>query len=188
MKNLWVVALATLTMACQNQNTETVAEKELSKPMACSKDIKVCDDGQKVGRDINNQCEFFQCPPALKKDECKNEMKQCKDGTFVYPDPKNQCEFEPCPEDKVNSNAEKEPVLKACTKELKICENGNSVGRNSANNCEFDPCETLKVKEPMMCTQEVKECPDGSFVGRDSKNGCAFKACPDGKPHGHPID
>lgn len=188
MKNLWVTALLILTTACQNQNTETVAEKEQTKPMACTKDLKVCENGQTVGRDMNNQCKFFPCPPPQEKGTCKNEMKQCKDGSFVYPDPANQCEFELCPEEKSDSSIEKNPASKACTKELKVCKNGNTVGRDSANNCEFFPCEQPKAKEPIMCTQDVKQCPDGSYVGRDSNNGCAFKPCPGDDKTTEPVD
>ncbi len=188
MKNFWMVLLAMFTLACQNQNAETIAEKAETKPMACTKDIKICDDGQKVGRDINNQCEFFDCPPPLNQGECKNEMKQCKDGTFVYPNPDNQCAFDLCPEEKSAEDTVSQPVAKPCTKDLKICENGRSVGRDAYNNCEFFPCEPKKIEEPVMCTQDVKQCPDGSYVGRDSNKGCAFKLCPDGKPPGNPIE
>ena len=185
MRTLLVTCFACLVMACQNQNAETVAEKQHNEPMACPKDIKVCEDGQKVGRDGHNQCEFFACPEPLKKSECKNEMKQCKDGTFVYPNPGKECAFDPCPEDKL-TEVDHDPILKACTKDLKVCENGITVGRDPANNCEFHACDKKVSKEPVMCTQEVKQCPDGSYVGRDSYNNCAFKLCPDGKPPSNP--
>lgn len=187
----WVL-LGLLTIAligCQNQNSEAAVKQiETTKVTACSKDIKVCPDGQKVGRDMNNECKFFDCPAPAKVSGCPDDVKQCADGSFVSRNQSKFCEFNPCPEDRAKAEesdqtAKESLGVKACSKELKACPNGNgrSVGRNPLNNCEFHTCESLAVikGESMLCTQDVKQCADGSFVGRDANKSCAFKPCPE---------
>lgn len=34
-------------------------------PIACTEDAKLCDDGTSVGRDPNNNCEFFECKEPI---------------------------------------------------------------------------------------------------------------------------
>lgn len=173
-----LVLLTVMIVACQKQNTDTAVIDKVTTTEPCTKELKVCEDGQTVGRDGNNHCEFFSCPPPLEVTACQEDMKQCPDGSFVFRNQSQDCQFEACPSEKVLTDT----TLKACTKELKVCENGNSVGRNPANNCEFNSCESLSEvkKEAMLCTQEVKQCADGSYVGRDSYNNCQFKPCPEG--------
>lgn len=58
-----LLALAVLVSACAN-NSETIPETKY-----CTEDAKVCPDGSAVGRDANNNCEFFPCPEVNDTDE-----------------------------------------------------------------------------------------------------------------------
>ncbi len=181
------VLMSIALISCQQQTSETaVKQAETTEVKGCTKDLKICPDGQSVGRDMNNQCEFYDCPAPPEVSACPEDVKQCADGSFVSRDQSKFCEFNPCPDD--NAKAEESDqtvkenlVAKGCSKDLKMCADGRGVGRNPLNNCEFHACESLAVKkgEPMMCTQDVKQCPDGSFVGRDSNKNCVFKPCPE---------
>ncbi|MGJ8662892.1 MAG: hypothetical protein ACSHWU_04535 [Marinicella sp.] len=183
MKLLTLLALFSfMLMGCQNQTAEPTPKLEATSEEViegCTKDLKVCPDGQSVGRNKDNLCEFFACPAAI--DACQDDMKQCADGSFVFRDAKNNCEFKPCAEFPVD---EQDTISEnGCSSEVNKCSDGGKVGRDPDNNCEFYACDSVhKIMPPkaMMCTQEVKECTDGSFVGRDSYNGCAFKPCPEG--------
>lgn len=68
-------------------------------PVFCPQDVKQCPDGSYVGRDPNNNCEFFDCPqePVF----CPQDVKQCPDGSYVGRDPNNNCEFFACPEEPI---------------------------------------------------------------------------------------
>ena len=65
---------------------------------ACTRDLRTCDDGSSVGRDPQNNCEFYECPDAPTVGACTLDVRACPDGeTFVSRDPSNNCEFEACP-------------------------------------------------------------------------------------------
>lgn len=70
-------------------------------PKACTMDAKVCPDGSAVGRDGDNNCEFFPCPKVSSEKPkliaCTMEAKLCPDGSSVGRNPDNNCEFDPCP-------------------------------------------------------------------------------------------
>jgi len=66
---------------------------EVCGPRICTQDVKVCPDGSVVGRDPNNDCDFFPCIAIF----CTEDLRQCPDGSFVGRDPSNNCEFFPCP-------------------------------------------------------------------------------------------
>jgi hypothetical protein len=120
----------------------------------CTADAKVCSDGSEVGRDPDNNCEFFPCPG---ENSCSADVKECDNGSFVGRDPENGCKFLPC----------------GCTEDAKTCDDGSSVGRDPYNNCKFFPCP-----EEKSCTEDAKLCDDGSSVGRDPRNNCKFFPCP----------
>jgi len=49
----------------------------------CTQEAKLCSDGSAVGRDPNNNCEFFQCP-GLEYCDTNN---QCSSGNcYLFPD------------------------------------------------------------------------------------------------------
>lgn len=45
------------------------------KPIACTAEAKLCPDGTSVGRDPNNDCEFFPCPGESTEDEFNIDLK-----------------------------------------------------------------------------------------------------------------
>ena len=81
------ILLAVVVMSCTTNTPET---------RACTEDAKVCPDGSTVGRDLENNCEFFSCPepdqPAagdmpglkLKAIECTAEQKNAEACTMEY--------------------------------------------------------------------------------------------------------
>ncbi|MDP1694296.1 MAG: hypothetical protein Q8L34_02035 [Candidatus Woesearchaeota archaeon] len=104
---------------------------QIKEPVACTDDAKACPDGTYVGRDSNNNCQFYPCPQPR---QCTEEVKNCPGASAVGRDPYNNCEFYPC------------PTIQACTKELKSCPGGTMVSRNPSNNCEFYECPpTTKI-------------------------------------------
>ena len=139
-KSISLIVVVMALVACQQQAADPKPESvsEVLAPTACTKDLKVCEYGQRVGRDSNNQCEFFPCPPTPEVTACPEDMKQCPDGSFVYRDQSKACEFKPCP---IAAESQKpEPMM--CTQDVKQCPDGSYVGRDSMNNCAFKPCKS----------------------------------------------
>lgn len=64
---------------------------------ACTMDAKVCDDGSYVGRNPNNNCEFFDCPSSNQL-FCTQEVVICPDGTYVGRESQKNCQFKLCPD------------------------------------------------------------------------------------------
>jgi len=88
-------------IGCQQQINESgLKHPETMGAKGCNKDLKMCPDGNGVGRNPLNNCEFHSCTlPAVKKGEpmmCTQDVKQCADGSFVGRDSKNNCAFKPC--------------------------------------------------------------------------------------------
>ena len=83
---------------------EVVKEKEPQKEvvlMPCTKEAKQCSNGNMVGRNPRNNCEFDSCDdePVKKKEPvmCSADVKECPDGSFVSRDHYNNCKFKDCP-------------------------------------------------------------------------------------------
>jgi hypothetical protein len=68
-------------------------------PIACTADAKICPDGSGVGRDPENDCEFFPCPErqedledlervyvSTDRDECALILYQCIPGSTPFSD------------------------------------------------------------------------------------------------------
>jgi hypothetical protein len=110
------ILMAVFTMfivtACQQKDTNSEAYATEDKPSnnktppkevvlkACSKDAKVCPDGNSVSRDPANNCEFHACNEIVKGKKsitCTADVKECPDGTFVSRNHKNNCKFKDCP-------------------------------------------------------------------------------------------
>jgi hypothetical protein len=53
------IALIALAVVLSGCTTNPLPGPE---PLACTMDAKICPDGSAVGRDPNNNCEFFECP------------------------------------------------------------------------------------------------------------------------------
>lgn len=112
-KNFILITLISFFLLnCQQKDTQVEASendpiKQVTELKACSKDAKACPNGNSVGRDINNNCEFFACKnKPLRKDTlmCTADAKQCADGSFVARDPNNNCKFNDCPSGQDASN------------------------------------------------------------------------------------
>jgi hypothetical protein len=113
MKNLLpLVMVLFVLIACKEKDIQT--PKDTSSPeiikestntiKSCSKEAKICPDGNSVSRNINNNCEFDPCPtnvvekPIKKKPSmCTADAKECADGSFVGRDHYNNCKFKDCP-------------------------------------------------------------------------------------------
>lgn len=124
MKNLLLTILILLfIVACkpdasQAENVETKNENpEVSKidktPKFCTKDLKVCPDGNSVTRNPDNNCEFDPCPvekvkAPYKKEPmiCPADVKECPDGSYVSRDHNNNCKFKECP----NTGSKKDKI------------------------------------------------------------------------------
>ena len=87
--------------------------------------MKLCADGNYVGRDPNNGCNFYPCDGI---GDCEDHSLLCTDGSYVSRDPNNGCDFIPCPG---------EPWK--CDKGLMECEDGVYVSDQDAE-CEYVPC------------------------------------------------
>jgi len=167
--------------------TEAPISTEPPIAMFCPRDVQTCLDGTFVGRDKDNNCEFFPCPelPPVEEEEeevveepelqlpegqCSEginprEIKMCTDLTTVTRSGPN-CEFAPCP-------------TGACMLESQECADGSTVGRDPENNCEFAVCpEVVQGQCPEgINPREIKLCPDFTTVTRSGPN-CEFAPCP----------
>ena len=78
-----------------------VADFELcrSDTSLCNLDTIECPDGSLVGRDPNNDCEFYDCPDINLIGEilCASDRLQCDDGTIVRRNASLGCAFNECP-------------------------------------------------------------------------------------------
>jgi hypothetical protein len=81
----------------------------------CTQDAMQCPDGSFVGRDPNNNCEFYPC-----ENTCTKDAMQCPDGTIVGRDPNNNCEFYPCENEFYECNAEYEKARSNYSRNLFI--------------------------------------------------------------------
>jgi len=144
--------ITTVIPACPGDNTNGTV---------CTEEVKLCSDGTQVGRDSNNNCEYFPCPGDNTNGTfCTEEVHSCPDGSTVGRDPSNNCEFLPCP-------------IVICSDLAKLCPDGSSVHPDPNNNCKIPACPG------QVCTEEVRVCPgSGIEVGRDSSNNCEFFPCP----------
>ncbi|MDD9966114.1 MAG: BPTI/Kunitz domain-containing protein [Myxococcales bacterium] len=117
----------------------------------CTQDAKVCPDGTAVGRDPQNNCEFFPCP-----DSCTNPV-------TGEPDNLVQCLVDPCQ----NATCNADP---SATCQADYCGGCHAL---------FFDERGERVECNIFCTQDAKVCPDGTAVGRDPQNNCEFFPCPD---------
>ena len=92
---------ATFITPQQRRNpVAVVADFELcrSHTSLCNLDTIECWDGSLVGRDPNNDCEFFECPNEnIISILCASDRLQCDDGTIVRRNATLGCEFNECP-------------------------------------------------------------------------------------------
>ncbi len=96
--------------------------------MACSDDVKECDDESFVKRNPNKCREFLPCPEDL-EGLCDKDVVDCGDGVFVGRDPYLGCDFLPGPEPEV-----------VCAMDVQECSDGSFVNRDPARDCAFGPC------------------------------------------------
>ena len=71
-------------------------QEDIEEPIFCTQDVQECPDGSYVGRNPDNNCEFFACPEANSDDEifCTTDI-ICCDGKEMGRDPTTGCS---CPE------------------------------------------------------------------------------------------
>ena len=129
----------------------------------CTFDAKVCDDGSTVGRDAENNCEFFPCPDVVAS--CSKDLKVCDGGARVGRDPSNDCKFFPCPPEG------------GCTEDAKVCDDGSTVGRDPNNDCEFSPCPTERSCGTTVCGEGLVCCNASCGICTKPGMACIQLAC-----------
>lgn len=77
MKTIFFVLIFIFILGCVN------------KPIACTQEAKLCPDGSAVGRDPNNNCEFFSCPnkgssSTLTEQQSKETAKSFVEDSATY--------------------------------------------------------------------------------------------------------
>ena len=111
----------------------------------CDSDVHECPDGTYVSRDIENNCDFFQCEINRRgsskiQQPCTKDLRPCPDGTWVGRDSQNDCDLFPCPK-------------KPCTKDQRPCPDGTYVGRDSQNDCDFFLCPQKYISNDARCPE-----------------------------------
>ena len=100
MREFICIALFITLLSCtknqENQENQNVLSNDSVK--TCSKEAKMCANGQVVGRNQSLNCQFDPCPQKNLKSKnlCTADVKQCSDGTFVGRDSNNNCQFPSC--------------------------------------------------------------------------------------------
>lgn len=61
--------LLVLTSINTPASVSALGNSEQEEAVFCTQDVKECPDGSYVGRDPQNNCEFFSCPEAEEDDE-----------------------------------------------------------------------------------------------------------------------
>ena len=110
----------------------------------CNDQVKLCPDGNYVGRDPNNGCNFYPCEGT---GDCEDHSLLCPDGSYVSRDPNNGCDFIPCPG---------EPW--ECEQGRMECEDGVYVSKDPDAECEYVPCPK-KTTRPDNPDGEDVDCP-----------------------------
>ncbi|KAL7499060.1 hypothetical protein ACHAWT_008020 [Skeletonema menzelii] len=62
----------------------------------CNAELFRCPNGQFVGRDPANQCEYFPCKLDVHISECSAELFRCSNGRYVGRNPAKECEYFSC--------------------------------------------------------------------------------------------
>jgi hypothetical protein len=107
-------------------------------PLVCSKEAKACYDGSTTGRDPNNNCEFFPCPPPTCSNCPFGFFDGCNDCTCLSTAKGPICTTLAC---LVEGEPQCHPPPVGCTDDVLLCPDGVTyVGRNPNNNCKFDKC------------------------------------------------
>lgn len=98
MKFILFFLLLTNLISCTN-NHEEPNNQGKQNIKACTKEAKMCPNGEVVGRDSLNNCEFNPCTKKSKQNSkklCTADVKQCANGKFVGRDANNNCQFPDC--------------------------------------------------------------------------------------------
>lgn len=144
----------------------------------CTEDARICSDGSTVGRDPQNNCQFFPCPlPGSTNPDTTNPDNagaNRQGGNTGITDLEFRCNTDQqgnviCPQADQIVCDQGEIFMASNTRDMCGCATGGScVAVDSPN----------AGTNLFSCTEDAKICPDGSYVGRDSSNGCAFLPCP----------
>ena len=126
----------------------------------CTDDVMMCWDGSYVSRDMDNNCEFFDCPeqptptPTPQAVDCTDDVMMCWDGSYVSRNSDNNCEFFDCPEQPTLTPT---PHDEHCADDVMMCWDGSYVSRDIDNNCEFFDCPEQPTPTPKNPTPTPKE-------------------------------
>lgn len=58
---LLLVGCGAVSVVDENQNVNSANLNSVDEPIYCTADAKLCPDGSYVGRDSNNDCQFYPC-------------------------------------------------------------------------------------------------------------------------------
>jgi hypothetical protein len=131
----------------------------------CLADVKQCDDGNYVSRNVADECNFFACPII---NSCSDDVFVCPDGVNTMPRlPENECEFQACPTPSTGDG---------CNTQLLECSHGRFAIRNHDNNCNFNKCPEEWEANPA-CPIEKMQCPNEDWVRRNPLNNCHYIEC-----------
>lgn len=91
-----------LSVQTEESDTVSMASAVHSKyddnASGCARELYTCSDGSHVGRDPDDNCQFFPCPSIEQTSSsvCTNALQKCSDGSFVGQNPDKGCQFFPC--------------------------------------------------------------------------------------------
>ena len=130
----------------------------------CPDDVRYCNDGTILNRDVDNDCNFPDCPTpaptstpsalptsvAPSQVACTDDVRYCNDGAILNRDINNGCNFPECPTLVPTSTPSGSPTTPAPS----------------------------PVASEGACTNDVSYCLDGTILTRDINNDCRFPDCP----------
>lgn len=199
-------AITTTREPITTQEPETTTQEvaTTSGPPTCPDDLQSCSDGSQVGRDLDNNCEFFSCPNSSEpccdpnsSHSCLVGARKCCNGQWI-------CSFNPqgtfyrCdgvtpnPAGLVCSDQDIAPgspskTMDPTTQDTTAIQEApaTTLEAQDASTTQAPPFETTAVgvkgapgeKEPKECPPDQRRCPDGSVVGCDPNKNCEFYPC-----------
>ncbi len=98
MKTIGCLVIFSALFSCTTNPEAELNAQKAKQIIACSKEAKMCPDGQVVRRNPKLNCQFDSCTKDKKntKTFCTADVKQRPDGKFVGRDANNNCQFPPC--------------------------------------------------------------------------------------------
>ena len=148
----------------------------------CPSDVKACEDGSFVSRDVSRNCEFNLCPEL--QDACPDDVFTCWDNSVVSRDGVRDCVFRPCPLRPSEVEVCDEKILTDTKEHVAngLCMDGCDCMREHITSLARLSCvipddimEKIELKDPVI--SKCDDIQERKNLLRDTQNECRSGMC-----------